>query len=300
MKIAPELNSFFQTYNKHTELTEADLIQYVTYGLKLPVNNYDLYKTALTHSSFSNQTSDSKNNERLEFLGDAVIELYVSEYLIQNFPAWNEGELTQARKCIVCRKTLNAIAHQHLGLDRVLRHNLKGNLYEHNTLGDALEALVGAFFLDHPQKPDLIRMFVLQHIISPALSLLVKEKNSIFQPNAQPNAQPNEQSIPQSSAKSQSQSQSIAKKQPIPESSAKSQLNHFCQKHKLNTPIYKLTQPSNGQTLCVVTATIKAKQNKTEKVVKCQGKNKKEAENQAAKEILKYFQMGQNCIKVFA
>ena len=280
MKLFPDLKTFFATHNTNTPLTEAELIQYITYGLKLPVNNYDLYKTALTHSSFSNQTSDSKNNERLEFFGDTVIELYVSEYLIQNFPAWNEGELTQARKCIVCRKTLNAIAQQHLALDRVLRHNLKGNLHEHDILGDALEALVGAFFLDHPQEPDLIRMFVLQHIISPALSLLVKEKNSIFQPNAQPNAQPNEQFIPQSSAKAQ--------------------LNHFCQKHKLNIPVYKLTQPSNGQTLCEVTATIKAKQNKTEKVVKCQGKNKKEAENQAAKEILKYFQMSQSCIKVFA
>ena len=233
MKLFPDLKTFFAIHNTNTPLTEADLIQYVTYGLKLPVNNYDLYKTALTHSSFSNQTSDSKNNERLEFLGDAVIELYVSEYLIQNFPAWDEGTLTVARIACVRRKTLNAMAHQHLGLDRVLRHNLKGNLHEHDILGDALEALVGAFFLDHPQEPDLIRMFVLQHIISPALSLLVKEKNSIFQSNAQPNAQPKEQSIPQSSAQSQSQSQSIPKKQSILQSSAQSQTKSIPKKQNI-------------------------------------------------------------------
>lgn len=288
MKLFPDLKTFFATHNTNTPLTEAELIQYVTYGLKLPVNNYDLYKTALTHSSFSNQTSDSKNNERLEFFGDTVIELYVSEYLIQNFPAWNEGELTQARKCIVCRKTLNAIAQQHLALDRVLRHSLKENPHEHDILGDALEALVGAFFLDHPQEPDLIRMFVLQHIISPALSLLVKEKNSIFQPNAQPKEQPKEQ--PKAQPKKQA---------PNKVASWKSQLNLFCQEHKIDLPVYEVKQASNGQSLHVITATIKAKNKNMKKVTQGQGKKKKDAENQAAKEIMRYFQNEPQHIKDF-
>lgn len=290
MKLFPDLKTFFATHNTNTPLTEAELIQYLTQGLKILVNDTDLYIKALTHKSYKNKKSDAENNERLEFLGDAVIELYVSEYLIQNFPAWNEGELTQARKCIVCRKTLNAIAQQHLALDRVLRHSLKENPHEQKDIfGNALEALVGALLLDHQQETTLIRNFIRHHIISPAINLLVEEKNIIFQSNAQPNAQPKEQ--PKAQPKKQA---------PNKVASWKSQLNLFCQEHKIDLPVYEVKQASNGQSLHMITATIKAKNKNMKKVAQGQGKKKKDAENQAAKEILKYFQNEPQHIKDFA
>ena len=77
-------------------------------------NNRSLLERALTHSSYSNE-SGLKNhhlhcNERLEFLGDAVLELTVSEYLYDNFKKYGEGKLTRMRQQLVCEKTLAKIA----------------------------------------------------------------------------------------------------------------------------------------------------------------------------------------------
>ena len=101
-----------------------------------------LLKTALTHKSFS-----SEHNERLEFLGDALLNLYVTEYLYNRFDSLDEGKLTQFKATIVSRENLNKIA-QSIGLSNFIQTG-KGEGLEGNSIaGNAVEALIGAVFLD--------------------------------------------------------------------------------------------------------------------------------------------------------
>ena len=112
-------------------------------------NNIELYKLALIHRSASLFLEDGTpiNNERLEFLGDAVIEAIVSDYLFIEFPERDEGFLTQLRSKIVSRSTLNALGLR-LGLDRHIIVQGGGNFAQKHLYGDALEAMVGAMYLD--------------------------------------------------------------------------------------------------------------------------------------------------------
>ena len=101
-----------------------------------------LLRTALTHKSFS-----SEHNERLEFLGDALLNLYVTEYLYNRFDSLDEGKLTQFKATIVSRENLNKIA-QSIGLSNFIQTG-KGEGLEGNSIaGNAVEALIGAVFLD--------------------------------------------------------------------------------------------------------------------------------------------------------
>ena len=118
-------------------------------------------ETALTHSSYTNEMRKrgikADSNERLEFLGDAVLEIVISEYLYSNFSKYREGALTKMRQRLVCEKTLARIAHR---LDVGSYLNL-GNGEESadlrrrpKVLADAFEALIGALYLDSLSKGD--------------------------------------------------------------------------------------------------------------------------------------------------
>lgn len=118
------------------------------FGIK--PSNIELYKLALVHKSASVvlEEGGSVNNERLEFLGDAVIETVVSEMLFVEYPEKNEGALTQLRSRIVSRTTLNQLATD-LGLNiEIIAHPTSVNTHKQNIYGDAFEALVGAMYLD--------------------------------------------------------------------------------------------------------------------------------------------------------
>ena len=102
----------------------------------------DLLKKALTHKSLSSQ-----HNERLEFLGDALLNLYVTEYLYNKFDSLDEGKLTQFKATIVSRESLAKIARD-IGLSDFIRKG-KGEKLEGNSIpGNTVEALIGAVFLD--------------------------------------------------------------------------------------------------------------------------------------------------------
>tara|TARA_B100000900_G_scaffold399360_1_gene401807 strand:- start:6385 stop:7080 length:696 start_codon:yes stop_codon:yes gene_type:complete len=103
----------------------------------------ELYRQALTHKSYKKK--GGLHNERLEFLGDAVLGSVVGEILYQNFPNGNEGFLTQMRSKIVSRKTLNKLALE-INLNKLVRHH-KSSTHK-SVYGNALEALVGAIYLD--------------------------------------------------------------------------------------------------------------------------------------------------------
>ena len=114
-------------------------------------SNEDLLELALTHSSWSNEHHVEGHNERIEFLGDAVLELCVSEALYRRFPAAREGDLTRLRSQLVNTGVLAHMA-RHIGLDQRLRlgkgEEQQGGRQRDALLADAMEAVLGSIFLD--------------------------------------------------------------------------------------------------------------------------------------------------------
>lgn len=110
-----------------------------------------LLKTALTHSSFANEREEAGDNERLEFLGDAVLELCISEALYEKFPDAPEGRMTRMRAKLVSEPGLAAVARE-LKLDELLYlgkgEEMQGGRDRDSLLSDAMEAVLGAVFLD--------------------------------------------------------------------------------------------------------------------------------------------------------
>lgn len=112
----------------------------------------ELYRTALRHKSACNHKKSANfNNERLEFLGDSVLETIVSEYLYNKYPKLDEGMLTRMRAGIVKRESLNRIA-KNMGLHNYLEYDMHSVNYNKTLNGNALEALVGAVFIDKGYK----------------------------------------------------------------------------------------------------------------------------------------------------
>ena len=133
-------------------------------------NNIELYKVALIHKSASVELEDGShiNNERLEFLGDAVIESVTSDYLFIEFPDSDEGFLTQVRSKMVSRQSLNRIASI-LGLDKHVISNAAGNSTQKHIYGDAFEAMMGAIYLD--QGYDFVNRLLINKIFAKHLSI---------------------------------------------------------------------------------------------------------------------------------
>ena len=131
----------------------------------------DLLQNALTHSSYANEkkTGNYKDNERLEFLGDAVLELTSSEFIYTGNPDMNEGKMTRLRASIVCEPTLAMCARQiHLQEYIMLGkgEDLTGGRTRDSIISDALEALIGAIYLDggFANAKEFIHRFVLNDL----------------------------------------------------------------------------------------------------------------------------------------
>ncbi len=109
---------------------------------------HDLLETALMHPSYDYE--GKRNNQRLEFLGDAVLGLIIGEYLFSEYPKWQEGELTQNRSYLAKEPTLARVAKE-IGLDEVLLlgkgEEKDGGRNRPSTLADAMEALIAAIYL---------------------------------------------------------------------------------------------------------------------------------------------------------
>ena len=112
-------------------------------------HNIELYKLALIHKSASIVLADGQhiNNERLEFLGDAVLECVSSDYLFIEYSDKNEGFLTKLRSKMVSRQMLNEVAKR-IGLDKYVITHSSNNLSQKHIYGDAFEAMMGAIYLD--------------------------------------------------------------------------------------------------------------------------------------------------------
>jgi ribonuclease-3 len=105
-----------------------------------------LFKMAFYHRSMNNDSPKKMSNERLEFLGDAILSTIVAEYLFKKYPNKDEGFLTKMRSKIVKRQTLNEIADK-MGLDVILSEYSLGKLSS-SMLGNAFEALIGAVYIE--------------------------------------------------------------------------------------------------------------------------------------------------------
>ena len=191
--------------------------------------------TALTHSSKS-----KNNNERLEYLGDAVINLAISDYLIKNFTDLDEGSLSILRSNLVSRATLSKVASQ-LGLESYLKigksllnqENKKISIY-----GNAFEAIIGGIYLDKD----------FSQAASVVINLLAQEIESL--------------------AKNKSKDK-------------KTLLQEELQQRKVDLPVYKLNY-ENDESFNVI-----CEVQELDLLSEGQGKNKKEAEQNAAANLLK-------------
>lgn len=119
--------------------------------LKVCFKNKELLKVALTHSSYANGKKNIKFNERLEFLGDSVLQLTISEHLFLNYGNKSEGELTRRRALIVCENSLYEIAKR-WSVGKYIKmskgEELTGGRERVSILADCVEAIIAAVYID--------------------------------------------------------------------------------------------------------------------------------------------------------
>lgn len=144
--------------------------------------NISLYKTALTHRSV--REGADENNERLEYLGDAILSAMIADYLFKRYPYKEEGFLTEMRSKMVNRQQLNDIAVR-MGLKKITLYNkLDGSLKVSQIFGNTLEALVGAIYLDHGYKKAskwVLETIIQPHMFMDDLELLeINHKNKLY------------------------------------------------------------------------------------------------------------------------
>jgi len=127
--------------------------------------NIFLYRLAFTHKSATQETvKDLRiNNERLEFLGDAILDAVAADYLFRTFPARDEGFLTEMRSKLVSRSQLNKLS-QKMGIDQLIQLDNSSSGVFRSFKGDAFEALIGAIYLD--KGFDFTRKLILDRIFS--------------------------------------------------------------------------------------------------------------------------------------
>jgi len=148
--------------------------------------NIQLLIDALTHSSFANEMKPKGEmvvfNERLEFLGDSVLSIIVSDYLYRQYPDTPEGDLTRIRASAVCEKTLGKLAME-LGLGKFMRlghgEEMSKGRERISILADAFEALLASIYLDSGSR-DAVEYFLMPRVIPEIRSFVENGKNKDY------------------------------------------------------------------------------------------------------------------------
>lgn len=134
-------------------------------------SNLSLYKLATLHTSRSKETNGFReSNERLEYLGDAILGAAVADYLFKKYPFKDEGFLTEIRSRIVNRDSLNLLARK-MGINLIIQFDQKNAQLQQVILGNTLEAIVGAVYLDKGYHG--CKKFVIDKLIQPHFNLEV-------------------------------------------------------------------------------------------------------------------------------
>jgi ribonuclease-3 len=156
------LSFIFRKHNK----SDKEIKKYLKNIFGLNPKNINIYKIAFIHrsSSVKDVVYGTLNNERLEYLGDAILSAIVADFLFKKFPFFAEGPLTQLRSKIVCRDRLNYLSHK-IGLNKLMLIN--GKIHAKCANGDAFEALIGAMYLDQgyaKTKKIILQKIILTHL----------------------------------------------------------------------------------------------------------------------------------------
>ena len=132
--------------------------------------NIEIYQQALLHKSSSIKAGKGRllNNERLEFLGDAILDAIVADIVYKKFEGKREGFLTNTRSKIVQRETLNRVAVE-IGLDKLIKYTTRQSSHNSYMCGNAFEALIGAIYLDRGYRT--CKKFMEERIINQYLNL---------------------------------------------------------------------------------------------------------------------------------
>ncbi len=141
-----KIPQFFKTFRNQRE---KDIAKLLSKSFKISYRRIDYYLKALRHKSAARNIHNEPDtsNERLEFLGDAILDAVVADYLYTKYPDAEEGELTQMKSRIVSRSNLNSIA-QTLGIDKLIETDTQAMHSRNSISGNAIEALFGAIYLD--------------------------------------------------------------------------------------------------------------------------------------------------------
>lgn len=133
-------------------------------------SNLELYKLATVHSSIARENGRGfkESNERLEYLGDAILGATVADFLFKKFPYKPEGFLTEMRSRLVNRESLNLLARK-IGIANIVQYDQKNSHLQQVILGNTLEAIVGAIYLDKGYLRT--RKFVIDKLITPNYDL---------------------------------------------------------------------------------------------------------------------------------
>lgn len=155
--------SVFKTFKAHFS-EDKPLYESIKNIFGFYPGNIFLYKLALTHKSVASEIKEGlkESNERMEYLGDAILSAIIAEFLFKKFPFRAEGFLTETRSKLVSREQLNQLSMK-LGLDKLIASaaDKKGNAT--SIRGDAFEAFIGAIYLD--KGYDFTRKILVEHIV---------------------------------------------------------------------------------------------------------------------------------------
>lgn len=157
--------------------TEAAAVQAFLDKFNLPIGDTSLIVTALKHRSYLNRSNESRihSNERMEFLGDAVIDLVVTHFLFENFPTKTEGQLSKVKSILVSKPVMADIATE-LNLGELILLNRgeekTGGRTRKSILADCFEAIVGAIYLDLGLDP--AREFIHTYLLRDYQAILHK------------------------------------------------------------------------------------------------------------------------------
>ncbi|MFA5574807.1 MAG: ribonuclease III [Brumimicrobium sp.] len=138
---------WFSFQSRPKNKNELQLIKFLIKKFGYRPKNLKIFKTALTHKSISNVSKGLESNERLEFLGDTILDAVIADILYEKFPDKNEGYLTKVKSKLVSRKTLSMVAKK-MEIGKNIYFQKGRGINVHSLEGNALESLIGAIYLD--------------------------------------------------------------------------------------------------------------------------------------------------------
>ncbi len=169
------MSKFFNFFQKSVPKATPDIERFIIERFGYHPKNGEYFEHALTHKSILNTTEIEVSNERLEFLGDAILDSIVAEFLYERFPNENEGYLTKIKSKVVSRNTLGTLGHD-MEIGKVLRYNKNRTIKMETIEGNAFEALVGAIYLDGGYEA--AQQSIIQHVFRKYVNLnrILKEE----------------------------------------------------------------------------------------------------------------------------